>query len=80
MIDGNLVIDKRRVVALYGLLWILFNTFLLYYVFLRAYFHDYKILIRVNHYNEAAIEFVILPVATITGLYAVYYFLCGGRK
>ena len=37
----------------------------LFYIFLCAYFNDSEVLIRVNHYGEAHVEMIIIPLTLL---------------
>jgi len=55
-----------------GLFIGLSNTIVLYITFLNAYFNNYKILVIINQYNEALIEFIALPIMFIFLIIALY--------
>jgi len=71
---GDYVI-KRSKILIYsiGLGSLVANSFVLYITFLWAYFfNDYVFSIRINALGEAHIEFVLLPISIILGLYASF--------
>lgn len=37
----------------------------LFYLFLCAYLNDFEVLIRVNHYGEAYVEMIIIPLTLL---------------
>jgi len=42
------------------------------WVFFRAYFNGYQILVTINDYHEAHIEAIIMPILFLTSLYCFW--------
>jgi len=48
------------------------NSIVLYITFLFAYFsNNYVFSININSYGEAYLEFIVLPISLVVGLYSV---------
>ena len=52
----------KRLLIGFGVGGLISNNIVLYIMFLNAYFHDYKTLVLINVYDEAHLEFVMIPV------------------
>ena len=55
-----------------GITCLFANSLVLYISFLWAYFsNDYVFSARINDFGEAHLEFILLPITIILGLYAI---------
>ena len=63
---------KKLVIILGGLSGILFSV-LLYGTFLVAFFHGGGVIVRVNDFGEALVEFVLLPVFVGMSFFGFYF-------
>lgn len=65
----------NKVIYCIGIGTLISSTIMLYVTFLFAYFSDYSVIVYVNRYNEAHIEFIMLlifiPIAVYTGFKAI---------
>ena len=59
-------------IGLIGLLLCFGHGIIMYLTFLKAYTHNYQTQVMINMYNEADIEFIVIPITLILGLYGVY--------
>jgi len=71
---GDSVIQRSKILIYsIGLGSLAANSVVLYITFLWAYFfNDYVFSTRINALGEAHIEFVVLPISIILGLYASF--------
>ena len=71
---GDSVIQRSKILIYsIGLGCLAANSVVLYITFLWAYFfNDYVFSTRINALGEAHIEFVVLPISIILGLYASF--------
>ena len=60
----------RQILMVFGIFSMLGNSILLYYTFLRAYFHNGVTIICIDKYNEAHIEFILLPMCLVVSICA----------
>ncbi len=65
----------KNVLAFLGVGMLFAHSCSLYWMFLEAYYNDYELLIAVNNYNEANIEFVMIPVTLIWGFYGILHYM-----
>jgi hypothetical protein len=71
----------HKVVILSGYLFALGQFFLLYFVFLVAYFNPGKMtFITVNTMGEADIEFILIPITLVVSLIGMYLFILNMRR
>jgi len=55
-----------------GISGLVTNNIVLFYTFLRAYFHNYETTVLINKYGEAHVELIMLPVVFIISLWALH--------
>ena len=48
------------------------HSIVLYTTFLTAYFNGHRVMVYVNRSGEANIEFIIMPITLVLGLWALY--------
>ena len=63
---------QQTYIILIGLALMLSYSFVLYAIFLEAYFNNYVAIFEINIYGEALFEFVFMPAGIILGLYALH--------
>jgi hypothetical protein len=66
---------KRSKVLIYsiGICCLIANSIVLYITFLSAYFSDGQaITITVNNFSESYIEFILIPLSLIIGMYTLF--------
>ena len=61
----------KKILQMLGVGVLFAYSITLYSTFLMAYFHNYRILVAVNKFGEANIEFIIIPITLIWGLWAL---------
>jgi hypothetical protein len=64
-------IKIKKILVSIGLGSLIGNSIVMYVTFLMAYFNDYQVMIAVNKYNEAHVEFFFIPIIFIIGLWTV---------
>ena len=52
----------------------------LFYLFLCAYFNDFSVMIRVNHYGEAYIELIVIPITLLFCLVGLVFAWRDGKE
>ena len=62
---------KQTYAIIIGLALMISNSFVLYAIFLEAYFSDYIAIFEINRFGEAPFEFVFMPCNILLGLYAI---------
>ena len=62
---------KQTWIIIIGLALMIANSFVLYAIFLEAYFSDYIAIFEINRFGEAPFEFVFMPCNILLGLYAI---------
>jgi len=67
-------LSNKQFIVLIGILILLTNTITMYLTFLAAFLNSNSILITINTFGEAWLEFFLLPITIILGLYVVFYF------
>ena len=68
-------IYKKLLIAM-GIAGFISQNILLYFTFLTAYFNsEYRVTILINKYNEAHVEFVLIPIFFVLGVWAVHQLL-----
>jgi hypothetical protein len=65
----------KKVIGIMGLGMLFTHSMVMFMTFLRAYFNGGKTLITVNSVGEANIEFILIPVSLIMGLYGIVLFV-----
>jgi len=60
-----------KTLNLFGILFLLGNTIVLYVTFLAAILNDFKITINVNGSGEGILEFFYLPFTLILGIFVL---------
>jgi len=63
---------KQTYIIIIGLALLLANSFVLYAIFLEAYFNNFIAVFEINVLGEAYIEFVFMPINILLGLYTVW--------
>ena len=64
---------KQTWIIIIGLGLLLSNSFVLYAIFLEAYFNDFVAIFEINRFGEAPFEFVFMPVNMLLGLNAIWF-------
>ena len=62
---------KQTWLIIIGLALMIANSFVLYAIFLEAYFNNYVAIFEINRLGEAPFEFVFMPCNILLGLYAI---------
>lgn len=62
---------KQTWLIIIGLALMMANSFVLYAIFLEAYFNDFVAIFEINIYGEAPFEFVFMPASILLSLYAI---------
>lgn len=62
---------KQTYAIIIGLALMISNSFVLYAIFLEAYFNDFVAIFEINRFGEAPFEFVFMPCNILLGLYAI---------
>jgi hypothetical protein len=62
----------KRLLQILGVGCLLSHSVVLYIMFLKAWFNDYRTLINVNVIGEAGVEFVVIPFTIMLGVYGLY--------
>jgi len=64
--------NKKHILIITGLAILLSHAFILYWIFLEAFFNpNYIGILEINRLNEANLEFIFMPISLLLGLYAV---------
>jgi len=64
---------QQTFIILIGLGLMISNSFVLYAIFLEAYFNNYIAIFEINRFGEAPFEFVFMPCNILLGLYAIWF-------
>jgi len=64
---------KQTYAIIIGLALMISNSFVLYAIFLEAYFNDFVAIFEINRFGEAPFEFVFMPVNMLLGLNAIWF-------
>ena len=63
--------NKKHILIITGLAILLSHAFILYWIFLEAFFNpNYIGILEINRYNEANLEFIFMPISILLGIYA----------
>jgi len=62
----------KPITIIIGLAILISHAFILYAIFLEAYFNDFVAVFEINVFGEALLEFILMPITLILGFYAVY--------
>ena len=68
--NGNV----KKIFLAIGIGSLLSYPFMIYYVWIIAYFQDYKATVLINEYGEAAFEFFFIPVTIILSIWILYLY------
>lgn len=64
--------QKKLLISVIGVAALIANSIVLYITFLWTYFaNDYTFTAKINTIGEAHIEFILLPISIILGIYGV---------
>lgn len=62
---------RQTILIIIGLALLISNSFVLYAIFLEAYFNNFIAVFEINKLGEAHVEFVFMPINLILGIYAI---------
>ena len=66
--------ELKNLLTIIGLVCLISNSFVLYIVFLWAYFvNDYTFVATINNFGEAHFEFILIPITILLGLYSIFH-------
>ncbi len=54
-----------------GITCLISNSLVLFYTFFIAYLNDFQVLININQFGEAHLEFFLIPISIILGIYSI---------
>jgi hypothetical protein len=61
----------KNIIIVIGIACLISNSFILFYTFFIAYLNNYQVLIHINNFGEAHIEFIFIPISIILGIYSI---------
>jgi len=66
--------SRRQILLIaFGIASLIANSIVLYITFLLAYFSNgYVFSVNINTYGEAHLEFIIIPLSLVIGIYSVF--------
>jgi len=64
---------KQTWLIIIGLALMISNSFVLYAIFLEAYFNDFVAIFEINRFGEAPFEFVFMPINILLGFNAIWF-------
>ena len=62
---------KQSWIIIIGLALMISHSFVLYSIFLEAYFNGFIAVFEINRFGETPFEFVFMPASILLGLYAI---------
>jgi hypothetical protein len=62
----------KDIIIAIGIACLISNSIVLFYTFFIAYLNDYKVLIHINNFGEAHLEFFFIPISIVLGIYSVF--------
>ena len=65
----------KKILLAIGIGSLLSYPFLIYYIWLIAYFQDYKTTVLINEYGESIFEFFFIPITIIFSIWTLYYLM-----
>ena len=69
--------EKKEIIQriiLIGYAFCLFEWFLSYQTFIVAYTNNFEVLLKINQFNEALFEFILMPIFSIIAVIGLVYF------
>lgn len=62
----------KKLMLTFGTAFLFASTIVMVYTFFMAYFNDYRVMVTINDYGEAQVEFVMLVILFPLSMYAFY--------